>query len=425
MIDVDHIDVSYDGVKKILEQLSFSVDKGEFIGIIGPNGSGKTTLLKTVSRILSPMGGVVRIEGKELASITSRELARTIGVVPQETAINFDFSVMDVVLMGRHPYIDRLSSESKDDIEIARRAMAMTGTEQFRDRSVNEISGGERQRVIIARALAQEPKVLLLDEPTSHLDINHQIEILNIFRGLEGEVTIIGVFHDLNLAAHYCDTLILLDEGEIQAIGSPAVVLTREHLKRIFNINALIRTSPLTRKPYIIPIIEEESALRGTLRIHLICGAGTGSDLMYDLHEKGYALSTGVLCVNDSDYETAAQLGIPCITEPPFGAIGQDSLRELETVLMGVDVVIVTDMPVGKGNLENIKILERFRDIPIFLISHRDTEESKSIRDFTGGEAEQLFAILKEYGAEQVSGHHDLLRKLGDLEHRASHYRAV
>jgi len=416
MIDVDSIDVSYDGTKKILEQLSFSVERGAFIGIIGPNGSGKTTLLKTISRILSPMGGVVRIEGKELAAITSRELARTIGVVPQETAINFDFSVMDVVLMGRHPYIDRLSSESKEDINIARRAMAMTGTEQFRDRSVNEISGGERQRVIIARALAQEPKVLLLDEPTSHLDINHQIEILNIFRNLEGKVTIIGVFHDLNLAAHYCDTLILLDEGMIQAIGSPSEVLTREHLKRIFNINALIRTSPLTRKPYIIPIIEEEATLNGTLRIHLICGGGTGSDLMYELQQKGYALSTGVLGINDSDYETAAELGIPCIREPPFGAIGPGSLQELEAVLRGVEAIIVTDMPVGKGNLDNIGILERFRDTPIFLFGRGEAEEIKPIRDFTGGEAERLLAILRGYGAKPVASRRDLLSKLQDLE---------
>jgi iron complex transport system ATP-binding protein len=415
MIDVDRIDVSYDGVRKILDQISFSVERGAFIGIIGPNGSGKTTLLKTISRILSPMGGVVHIEGKDLASIPSRELARTIGVVPQETTINFDFSVMDVVLMGRHPYIDRLSSESKEDIDIARRAMTMTRTEQFSDRSVNEISGGERQRVIIARALAQDPKVLLLDEPTSHLDISHQIEILNIFKNLEGKVTIIGVFHDLNLAAHYCDTLILLDRGVIQAIGSPAEVLTREHLKRIFNIDASVRTSPRTGKPYIIPIIEEEEvALEGALRIHIICGAGTGADLMYDLQQKGYTLSAGVLCINDSDYDTAAELGIPCIVEPPFGAIQQCSMEELETVLHDVDAIIVTDMPVGMGNLDNIRILERFCETPIFLLEHANA--IKPIRDFTGGEAERLLALLRKRGAIPVTGYHDLLKKLQDLE---------
>jgi iron complex transport system ATP-binding protein len=416
MIDVDSIDVSYDGAKKILEQLSFSVERGAFIGIIGPNGSGKTTLLKTISRILSPVGGVVRIEEKDLASIPGRELARTIGVVPQETAINFDFSVMDIVLMGRHPYIDRLSSESKEDIDIARRAMAMTGIEQFKDRSVNEISGGERQRVIIARALAQEPKVLLLDEPTSHLDISHQIEILNIFRGLGGKVTTIGVFHDLNLAAHYCDTLILLDGGAIQAIGTPSEVLTRDHLKRIFNINASIRTSPRTGKPYIIPIIEEMISPNGTLRIHIICGAGTGSDLMYDLHEKGYILSTGVLCINDSDYETATELGIPCITEPPFVAIGLESLNELEAMLQGVHAVIVTDMPVGNGNLDNIRILERFSETPIILFERGEADAIKTIRDFTGGEAERLLANLRKHGAKAVADRRDLMGKLQDLE---------
>ncbi|HDR73257.1 MAG TPA: ABC transporter ATP-binding protein [Methanoculleus sp.] len=416
MIRVDHIDVSYDGATKILAELSFTVERGAFIGIIGPNGSGKTTLLKTISRILSPTGGVVRIDGRDLASIPNRDLARTLGVVPQETAINFDFTVMDVVLMGRHPHIDRLASESKEDIAIARRAMAMTGTEQFRDRSVNEISGGERQRVIIARALAQEPKVLLLDEPTSHLDISHQIEILNIFKKLEGEVTTIGVFHDLNLAAHYCDTLILLDRGEIRAMGSPADVLTRDHLGRIFHINATVKKSPRTGKPYVIPIIGEGAPLRGALRIHLICGGGTGSDLMHELHQQGYALSAGVLCINDSDYEIAAELGIPCITEPPFGEIRPDSLHELEVMLGCADAVIVTDMPVGRGNLANIRILERYCATPIILFGRSDA--TGAARDFTGGEAERLFALLKARGATAVADYQDLWNTLQDLERR-------
>ncbi len=202
MLDIRSISVNY-GAIKVLEDVSFIAEKGECIGIIGPNGSGKSTLLKTLSKILKPSSGKVVLCDKELERYSAKELAKNMAVVPQDTNIDFDFTCLEVVLMGRNPHMKRFELEGKKDMDIARESMVLTNTWHLRERPLTEISGGERQRVIIARALAQEPSVLLLDEPVSHLDINHQIEILDLVERLKKErgLVVIVVLHDLNLAA--------------------------------------------------------------------------------------------------------------------------------------------------------------------------------------------------------------------------------
>ncbi|WP_062396769.1 ABC transporter ATP-binding protein [Methanogenium cariaci] len=213
MIDVDDLSAGYGG-KDIIAEITFAAEKGEFVGIIGPNGSGKTTLLKAISRVLEISGGVVTLEGRTLADFGQKELAREVSVVPQETAMNFSYTVTDIVMMGRFPpHKERFAKDDPDDYRIVREAMEVTNVVHLKDRPVTDISGGERQRVIIARALAQQPKVILLDEATSHLDINHQVEILSIVRDLGETVTKIGVFHDLNLAAEFCDRIVLMSGG--------------------------------------------------------------------------------------------------------------------------------------------------------------------------------------------------------------------
>ena len=209
-VEIIDIDVSY-GARKILEAVSFYADRGEILGIIGPNGSGKTTLLKAMSRIVAPDSGEVRLSEQGLGTFSFRDLAQQVAVVPQEISISFDYTVREIVMMGRHPYIGRFASETARDLEICDRAMRLANVTHLAGSSVHEISGGERQRVLIARALAQDPKVLLLDEATSNLDISHQIEILNIMKNLKGEVTIVGVFHDLNYASD-CACRFVLDD---------------------------------------------------------------------------------------------------------------------------------------------------------------------------------------------------------------------
>jgi iron complex transport system ATP-binding protein len=414
MIRVDHIDVRY-GDLTVLKRIFLDVAPGTFFGIIGPNGSGKTTLIKAMSRILPPSEGAVFLGENELSTYSFRDLAREIGVVPQETTINFDFTVRDVVLMGRHPYIRRMGSERQQDLDIVNRAMELTNTLHFADRSINEISGGERQRVIIARALAQQPNILLLDEPTSHLDINHQTEILNIISNLKGSVTIVGVFHDLNLAAHFCDILIMLDEGKIVAQGTPKTVLTRENLNAVFHINAIVRTNPVTQKPYIIPIIREKSPEKKEKKVHIICGGGSGSELMYSLQERGYRLSSGVLCVNDTDFETSTELDIPCVTEAPFNPITEASLSLLRAQLEHSDAIVVCGMPIGPGNIGNIRILERYTDRCIIIFDPRSPQERN---DFSGGEADRIFAHLDSAGARSARSITEVLRYLSECAPR-------
>ena len=242
------------GNRVILTGITLNVEKGKFYSIIGPNGSGKTTLLRNISRSLEPAGNSVFIDDTDITALSSRDVAKKLSVVPQSTHIDFDFTVMDIVLMGRNPYMKRFGSESREDMEIAERAMRSTNTWYLREKCINEISGGERQRVIVARALAQETGVMLLDEPGSQLDLHHQIELMEMIRSLiqTRALTVISVMHDLNLAAQYSDYLILLNEGRIVCRGTPWQVITKANIENVYQLESCIINNPITGKPYII-----------------------------------------------------------------------------------------------------------------------------------------------------------------------------
>ncbi len=237
-----------------LRDIGLEVEKGEMIALLGPNGSGKSTLLKLACGVLMPTGGEVLLGDTALRSLSRKEIARRVAVVPQYFNMPFAFTVAEVVMMGRTPFIKALSGETDKDQSMVQQAMKLAGVEQFSRRTFNELSGGERQRCILAMALAQEPKLLLLDEPTAHLDINHQVEILELVKKLnrEQEVTVIGAMHDLNLAALYFDRLVLLKEGAIFSDGSPAEVLTEKTIEDVFNASVRIEQHPLSKVPHVI-----------------------------------------------------------------------------------------------------------------------------------------------------------------------------
>ncbi len=237
----------------VLQDVSFRIEKGEFIGVIGPNGSGKTSLLKILYRLLIPQRGEVFCAGIPLRKMERVEIARKIAVVPQETHSLFPFRVMEVVLMGRSPYLGHLMFESKRDMEVARRALEWTDTLPFAERSIDELSGGERKRVFIARALAQEPEVILLDEPTATLDIHHQIDFLQRIFDLNREkgLTIIMASHDINLASEFCDRLILLQAGKIDQIGTPSEVITKRNIERVYGCEVWVDQNPISAMPRI------------------------------------------------------------------------------------------------------------------------------------------------------------------------------
>jgi iron complex transport system ATP-binding protein len=238
---VQGIEFAYNSVP-VLKDVAFEAKEGEIIGVLGPNGSGKTTLLRCMNRALSPSKGTVLVEDKEIGSLSRKEIANEMAVVPQNCIITFPFTALEIVMMGRNPSMDRFQRETKGDIEIVRNAMEATSVTHLAGRSMNQLSGGERQRVIIARALAQQPKILLLDEPTLHLDVNHQMEIMELVRELarREKLTVIMVSHDLNLAARYCDKLILLSEGSVLSAGSVPDVLTQDNVEKVFRIRSLV-----------------------------------------------------------------------------------------------------------------------------------------------------------------------------------------
>ena len=222
----------------VLRDLSISIREQDFIGLIGPNGSGKSTLLKIMGAILKPDSGSIQFKESSLSKINKKLFAQSVSWISQDHPMVFPFKVSEIVLMGRHPYLSPLSFESEEDFEISRSAMEITMTSQFADRYFNEISGGEKQRVMIASALAQNPEMMLLDEPTAALDLKYQIQILSILKNLNAgnKMTLIMAMHDLNLASSFCNRLILLNEGKIVRDGTPEQVLEKNILEQVYGI---------------------------------------------------------------------------------------------------------------------------------------------------------------------------------------------
>ncbi len=237
MIRLDGISFNY-GATQALSRISLQIQDGEFLGIIGPNSSGKSTLLKIMSGILRPREGSLDILGRPLASWSLEDLARTLTVVSTEDQFAFPFTVEQIVLMGRTPYVPRGRRETPKDMAIAHQAMHETDVWALRDRPIHHLSSGERQRVLLARALAQEPQILLLDEPTVHLDIGHELVLFEKLRKLQRakKITIVAALHDLRLARHYCDRLILLQAGQMIAAGTPERVLSDAHLETVYGV---------------------------------------------------------------------------------------------------------------------------------------------------------------------------------------------
>jgi iron complex transport system ATP-binding protein len=239
-----HVSFAYrPGAPRVVDDVSIGVERGELIGVIGPNGSGKTTLLKIMSGALAPSTGAITLDDRPLAGWPRRALARRIALVPQDTHAPFDFSVLDIVLMGRFPHLGTFALEGPADLAIARQALAATGTAAFETRSFSTLSGGEKQRVVIAGALAQSPELLLLDEPTASLDVGHQLEIQLLLRRLNQDqhVTMVLSTHDLNFAASLCRHLILLRNGRVVAQGPTAEVLTPDTVRTLYGVEADVR----------------------------------------------------------------------------------------------------------------------------------------------------------------------------------------
>lgn len=258
-LSVERITCGY-GPRPVLADFSLAVARGEFLAVVGPNGSGKSTLVRAFSRALRPVAGRVLLEGRDLYRMRSREIAREVAVVGQETAIEFDFTVEEIVLMGRLPHLSPFGGETEADHAAVRWAMETTDTYALKDRPVTGLSGGERQRVLVARALAQEPRLLILDEPTAHLDIAHQVELLDLVRRLNREctLTVVAVLHDLNLASQYASRLVMIKGGRCVADGAPPGVVTEQNVWDVYGSRVRVTVHPEEGSPHVILLSGEK-----------------------------------------------------------------------------------------------------------------------------------------------------------------------
>jgi len=403
------------GTTNVLENINFSAKGGDFIGIIGPNASGKSTLLKSISKVLKPHTGVVLLNERDVYTFKSAEIAKNLAVVPQESVISFAFTALEVVLMGRTPHLNRFEMESTQDLIIAQKSMELTNTWYLAERPIDTLSGGEKQRIIIARALTQEPRVLLLDEPTDHLDINHQIEILDLIKRLskEEEMIVIGVFHDLNIASQYCDRLILLHKGRIFAAGGAGDVLTGENIEKVYGVKVTVKQDDVSGKLLIHPqrkrVIKEAKA-----KVHIVAGSGSAVSLMNELVENGYKISLGVINIGDSDYITAKALELDIVEEKPFSPITKENYEKNLELIKQADYVILTNIPIGFANIKNLKAAGEAQNL---IIVEKEPIEK---RDYTEGEAIKLYHELKA-NAALVKNSHAVLDTLKSMESGVHH----
>jgi iron complex transport system ATP-binding protein len=258
MIRMEGLTCGYDS-KVILDNIDFEIKKGEFLGIIGPNGSGKTTILRSMTRLIKPMQGKIYLENKDIYILNNKEMAQTIAVVSQSLPV-VAMTVKEFVLLGRVPHHRGLQFfEDEHDLSVAQEAMVMTDINHLKDSYLSDMSGGEVQLALIARAIAQEPSLLLLDEPTSHLDITRQVNILDLIKSLNkmNSLTVVIILHDLNLASEYCDRLVLVDRGRIKRAGTPEEVLTYKDIEEVYNTVVVVDKNPLSGKPFVLVVPEE------------------------------------------------------------------------------------------------------------------------------------------------------------------------
>ncbi|MEQ8200752.1 MAG: heme ABC transporter ATP-binding protein [Syntrophomonadaceae bacterium] len=402
------------GDAPVLQDASLQIHSGDLVGIIGPNGSGKSTLLRAMSRVLQPLHGKVLLDEEDIYRVPAAQIAKKMAVVVQEQGLSFPFTVRDLIMMGRIPHLKRFAREGRRDIEVVEEAMDLTDTAKLADRQINELSGGEKQRVLLARALAQEPRILLLDEPTSYLDLNYQIEIMQLLAKLRSQygLTIIMVLHDLNLASRYCDYLILIKQGSIHAIGPPHHVITADMIKEVYGCEVKVERFDSSAPPYIVFLAEDPGMVKAIRKdwIHVVGGGGSGGGLLRSLVKAGWNVSTGVVNVGDSDWDEANRLGLRIIEAPPFSGLGAEEVRRNRDMMSKAAVIILAGVPFGSGNIENLEcvLAEAEQGGRVIVVDN----PAIAGRDYTGGEATELYERLLRSGAYRVNNEWEAVRAI-------------
>jgi iron complex transport system ATP-binding protein len=348
------------GHRAVVHDVTLRVAAGEMVGLLGPNGAGKSTLLRLGAGALRPQAGVVRLDGANIQRLSRREVARRLAVAPQEFAVQFAYTVCQIVELGRMPHHDIFGLARHEDAQAVEAALAAAGVAHLADRVFNDLSGGERQRVLIALTLAQEAPILLLDEPTAHLDIRYQIETLDLLRRLNAErkLTVLAALHDLNLAARYFPRLLLFRET-IVADGPPAHVLDAALLSEVYGTPVRVGILRGEQHLSVLPpgqdatLVWQASSTENTVApaVHVVAGGGSGELMMRARADAGIVFSAGPLNVGDSDYALAQRLAAVCLAEVPYAAVSQEGLEAARTRMLAARAVILCPTPLGPGNI--------------------------------------------------------------------------
>ena len=405
------------GGQRVLRDVTLSVAPGEFVALVGPNGSGKTTLLRAALGMI-PLDGDVRLYGRDVRGLRPRERARLASWVPQQEVPADNLPVVDFVTLGRYPHQGSFAPSRPEDFSAVEEALREADVDPFRNRGVLDLSGGERQRVLFARALAQRAPLLLLDEPTSHLDMAHQLEIMDHLRRYvrrSRDHAVVASVHDLNLASRFADRILWLSEGRLVSAGPPGETITSDLVYRVFGVWAEVHRRG--DRAFVFPRLDsgpgKDLPVTGRPQVHVVGGGGSAEALLERLVPMGYPVTAGVLHLLDSDAETCGRLRIPAAFEAPFSPLSAEARERNRKMMRAADLIILAPFSVGEGNLGNL-------EDPLELLRAGGTVwtlagPSLPERDFTGGRASQLYRSLIAHGAREFQRMEDLLQAIAEF----------
>ncbi|WDN88738.1 iron complex transport system ATP-binding protein [Desulfosarcina sp. BuS5] len=351
VLDIQNLSVGYKNIP-VLNSVNLSFGKGIFISLLGPNGAGKTTLLKTLAGLLAPVRGRVLVNGKDIADFKRTELAGIIAVVLTEKVSPGLFSVVEFVAQGRYPHTDFFGRLQKKDLDVVSSALEMVNAADLADRQLGSLSDGERQKTYLARALAQEPEVIILDEPTMHLDLKHRMDVMSILRRMcqKKGITIIASLHDVDIASKISDCVALVKNGAVTGWGPPEKMLSGNAVADLYDFD------DADFNPALGSIEIRGNGRRG--KVFVAAGMGTGAVLYRLLAKKGFRIATGVLHTNDLDYYVAGSLGAECVVQAPMEPVSEDQFNMAAALVKQADFIIDTGFAAGDLNQRNIELFK-------------------------------------------------------------------
>jgi iron complex transport system ATP-binding protein len=426
----ERVSYAYSG-SDVVREVTLSIHAGAMVGLLGSNGAGKSTLLRLASGVLRPREGRVQVAGREVGQLTPRAVAQAVAVVPQEFSVPFAYTVRQLVELGRTPYLGVLGVARRADDAAVEEALRDTDLLPLADRVFNQLSGGERQRVLVALALAQSSRLLLLDEPTAHLDIRHQVEVMDLLTRLNRErgLTIFAALHDLNLAARYFPRLVLLRRS-VLADGPPSAVLDRGLLAHAYRANVSVgilrgeRHLSILPEPHVAANVASTERAAGEPTVYVLAGGGAGELAMRTLADAGITFSVAPLAAGDSDEALARQLAVAWASAPPYAPIPDAAVAAARTHLLRAHCALVCPAPYSSGNLSLLLAVREATEngLPVLLWEPgAGADDAPSIlarvaaRDDAEGSAVALYRALLDLGVAVVATPAELMRALARL----------